>query len=130
MKFWTWWAASSLWALFFGWMAYGRFQYAWNAEGSMFDLLTVSEKLQAVLAGTGALTIAVVPLWLTSLVYRFHKSRERHRLEKERARIEKRLGKLDRAQGVITPAPRGGQSASAAAAAPLEAPEPAAAPRD
>lgn len=96
------WALSVVWALLFCKVATGRIGHAWQAEGSIFNM---GEKLEAFLAGVGAFTVGVVPLALTYLLHRFHKSRERGRLEKERARIDKRIDKIDRKSGVLTPTP-------------------------
>lgn len=47
------------------------------------------------LAGIGSLTVGSIPLIISWLLHKFHKSRERGRLIKEKHRIEVRLQKLD-----------------------------------
>lgn len=99
MKFPLLWGLSSAWALLFLSMSVERFQHSWASKGSLFNLFTTGEKLQAFLAGTGALTIGAVPLLCTYGLYRFHKSREHSRLSKERNRIDKRISKLESKAG-------------------------------
>lgn len=89
------WVFSILWALLFGYLASESFSHAWQAEGSVFHL---GEKLQGLLAAVGAITIAALAPYGTLCVRRFHKSRERGRLEKERTRIERKIEKIDSKQ--------------------------------
>ncbi len=89
------WGLSLTWALFFYWMAKDQFHHSWVAEGSIFNLLTVGEKLRAFLAGVGAVTVGSVPPLLSFLVHRYHRGRERGRLVKERDRITRRIDKLE-----------------------------------
>lgn len=88
------WMASALWAAFCLYQAVQMFQTGWNHEA---DILEWGEKLKSYLAGVGTLTIGGIPLYVTSLWQRFHRSRERARLLKEKHRIEVRLQKLDEA---------------------------------
>jgi hypothetical protein len=89
------WMASALWAAFCLYQAVQMFQTGWNHEA---DILEWGEKLKSYLAGVGTLTIGGIPLYVTSLWQRFHRSRERARLLKEKHRIEVRLQKLDEAE--------------------------------
>ena len=86
------WIASSLWAAFCLYQAVQMFQTGWNHEA---DILEWGEKLKHYLAGVGTLTIGSLPLYVTSLWHRFHRSRERARLLKEKHKTELRLQKLD-----------------------------------
>jgi len=86
------WVLSAAWALLLLYLARESFQQAWQAQDSVFNL---GQKLQALLAAVGAITIGALPAYLTWRLQRFHKSRERVRLEKERKRIERRIEKLD-----------------------------------
>jgi len=90
------WVLSTVWALVFFNVAFGRVTYAWDAEGTLFNM---GEKLEAFLAGVGSLTIGALPFYLTYRLQRFHNSRERGRLTKERKRIDKRIDKIDRKRG-------------------------------
>jgi hypothetical protein len=91
------WVLSGLWTLVFLYLSSESFQHAWRAEGSVFNL---GQKLEALLAAVGAITIGALPPYVTYRLHRFHKSRERYRLEKERARIDRKLEKIDRRQGL------------------------------
>ena len=94
------WALVLVWALLFLNLAFGRLGYAWYAEGSIFNM---GQKLEAFLAGIGAISVGLLPVYLTYRLHRFHKSRERHRLQKERRRIDKRIDKLDRRKSPTAP---------------------------
>lgn len=94
------WALPIIWAAFFFYLAVGRLQYAWEADGSFFNM---SDKLEAFLAGVGAIAVGALPLYLCYLGRKFYNSRERSRLGKKRKQIDKRIDKLDRKSGVLTP---------------------------
>lgn len=96
------WVLSAVWALVFFNVAMGRVTYAWDAEGTLFNM---GEKLEAFLAGVGSLTVGALPCYLTYQLQRFHKSRERGRLTKERKRIDKRIEKIDRKRGAQVASP-------------------------
>jgi hypothetical protein len=99
MKLWMWWVASSVWALYFVLIGLSQFRAFWREQGSFLELLNpldVGLRLETLLSGVGAWTVAAIPLYVTSLAQRFQRSRERHRLEREREKIEKRLAALDR----------------------------------
>jgi hypothetical protein len=85
------WGLSIAWAALFYWMAKDQFHQSWAAEGSIFNLLTASDKLRAFLAGIGAVAVGSFPPLCCYLIHRFHKSRERGRLVKERDRINRRI---------------------------------------
>lgn len=99
MKLWMWWVASTAWALYFVLLGVTQFKKAWGSEGfllAFLDIFTVGSRLETLLSGVGAWTVAAIPLYLTGLVHRFRRSRERVRLEREREKIDKRLSSLDR----------------------------------
>jgi len=90
------WGISIVWALLFAFLAWGSLQYAWSAEGSIFQ---TGEKLEAFLAAVGAVTVGGLPLYLANRLRLWHKHRERGRLERERHRIDKRIEAIDRKSG-------------------------------
>ena len=91
------WGLSLAWALFFYYLGYGRLVHSWVAEGSIFNR---GDKLEAFLAGIGGVAVGSFPAYITYHIQRFHKKRERGRLEKEMKRIDKKIHKIDRRQAL------------------------------
>lgn len=106
------WIASAVWVVICLWLGVSTIREGWSRDAT---LLEWGGKLETILAGVGAFTVGAVPPFLSWLLHRFHKSRERGRLLKEKARIEARLAKLDQQQQAKSSEPHGATSREATA---------------